>query len=162
MLFGSGKPVIGKASTLIQRPVEDVFHFIADDFFTNYPRWSPEVCDLKKLSEGPVAVGSLMKQVRIDHGHKSQSTFKVTEYTANRRLAFSGVSNAYRCIYDLETPENNREATHLVFTFEFPELEGMLRPFEKLVRIAVQDGADRTVRNLKGLIERESATTAKT
>jgi hypothetical protein len=44
----------------------------------------------------------------------------------------------------------------LTFTFEFPELELMLRPFEKLVRVAVQDGAERTVRNIKGLLEKEA------
>jgi hypothetical protein len=32
-----------------------------------------------------------------------------------------------------------------------------MRPFEKLIRVAVQDGAERTVRNLKRLIETETA-----
>jgi len=30
-----------------------------------------------------------------------------------------------------------------------------LRPFEKLIRFAVQDGTERVVRNLKALVERE-------
>jgi hypothetical protein len=34
-------------------------------------------------------------------------------------------------------------------------LEPRIRPFEKLVRIAVQDGARRTVKKLKLLIEKE-------
>jgi hypothetical protein len=157
MLFGSSKPVIGKASTIVHRPADEVFRFIGAEFLENYPRWSPEVVELRKLSEGPVQVGSLLRQVRVDHGHKSESTFKVTDFLPNRRLAFNGVSNAYRCIYEFESPEGHDEVTRVTFTFEFPELEMMLRPFEKLVRIAVQDGADRTVRNLKGLIERETA-----
>lgn len=157
MLFGSSKPVIGKASTIVHRPVDEVFRFIGAEFLENYPRWSPEVVELRKLSEGPVRVGSLLRQVRVDHGHKSESTFKVTDYLPNRRLAFNGVSNAYRCIYEFETPDGHDEVTRVTFIFEFPELEMMLRPFEKLVRIAVQEGADRTVRNLKGLIERETA-----
>ena len=157
MLFGSSKPVIGRASAIVRRPVDEVFRFIGDDFLVNYPRWSPEVIELRKLSEGPVRVGSLLRQVRVDHGHKSESTFKVTDYLTNRRLAFNGVSNAYRCLYEFESPEGHYEVTRVTFIFEFPELEMMLRPFEKLVRIAVQEGADRTVRNLKGLIERETA-----
>jgi len=36
-------------------------------------------------------------------------------------------------------------------------LDLMMRPFEKLIRIAIQDGAERTVRNLKRLIEAEAA-----
>ena len=157
MLFGSSKPVIGKASTIIHCPVDEVFQFIGEEFLVNYPRWSPEVVELRKLSEGPVRVGSLLRQVRVDHGHKSESTFKVTDYLVNRRLAFNGVSNTYRCLYEFESPEGHSGLTRLTFVFEFPELEMMLRPFEKLVRIAVQEGADRTVRNLKGLIERETA-----
>lgn len=155
MLFGSRQPVVGWASTIIHRPVDEVFLFIGGNFFTNYPRWSPEVIDLKRLSEGSLHVGALMKQVRVDHGHKSESTFRVTDFEPNRCLAFSGVSNAYRCIYDLEPAESRPDSTRVSFTFEFQELEVFLRPFEKLIRIAVQDGADRTVKNLKGLIERE-------
>lgn len=157
MLFGSGKPVIGKASTIIHRPVNVVFEFIGVNFFTNYPRWSPEVVKLERVSREPIETGALLKQARVDHGHKSESTFRVTDYAVNRRVAFTGVSNAYRCIYDIAQPQTNPDSTLLAFTFEFPELEGFLRPFEKLVRIAVQDGAERTVRNLKGLIEREAA-----
>jgi hypothetical protein len=155
MLFGSKQPVVAKASTIINKPVEEVFHFIGEEFFDNYPKWSPEVVELKPLSEGPVTVGAMARQVRIDHGHRSESTFKVTELQPNRRITFSGVSNAYRCVYDLEkTTGTATPATRVAFTFELPELEMYMRPFEKLIRIAVQDGAERTVRNLKGLIER--------
>lgn len=154
MLFGSTKPVVAKADTVIRKPLEEVFHFIGDDFFENYPRWSPEVVELKALSEGPLKVGTMARQVRVDHGHRSESTFKVTDFQPNRRISFSGVSNAYRCTYDLEKTEVPAPATRVAFTFELPELELFMRPFEKLIRIAVQDGAERTVKNLKGLIEK--------
>jgi hypothetical protein len=35
------------------------------------------------------------------------------------------------------------------------QLSFALRPFEKLIRFAVQDGTERVVRNLKALVERE-------
>jgi hypothetical protein len=152
MLFGSKQPVVAKASTVIKKPLEDVFQFIGEDFFSNYPKWSPEVVELKPLSNGPLKVGAMARQVRVDHGHRSESTFTVTDFQPNRRIAFSGVSNAYRCIYDLEKT-GSAPATQVAFTFELPELELFMRPFEKLIRIAVQDGAERTVKNLKGLIE---------
>jgi hypothetical protein len=148
--------VVGKASTVIQKPVEDVFQFIGDEFFANYPKWSPEVVELKPLSVGPLSVGSMARQVRVDHGHRSESTFKVTDFRPNQRIAFSGVSNAYRCTYELESIDTPTPGTRVAFTFELPELEMFMRPFEKLIRVAVQDGADRTVRNLKGLLERRS------
>ena len=160
MLFGSSKPVIGKASGLIRLPLEVVYKFVAEDFFENYPRWSSEVVDLKRLSDGPLGKGSMLRQVRIDHGRKSDSTFMITDLQPHSRIAFDGVSNKYRCIYDFEEPSGSATVTRVTFTFEFTELEPILRPFEKLVRVAVQDGADRTVKNLKGLLEREAPSSA--
>ncbi|MGZ8244757.1 SRPBCC family protein [Methylomagnum sp.] len=154
MLFGSKQPVVAKASTVIRKPVEDVFTFIGDGFFDNYPKWSPEVVELKPLSgKSSLHVGALARQVRVDHGHRTESTFKVTDLQPNKRIAFSGVSSAYRCTYDLEMTDTSGPSTRVAFTFELPELEMFMRPFEKLIRVAVQDGAERTVQNLKGLIE---------
>jgi hypothetical protein len=156
MFFGSSKPVIGKASLVIDLARDQVFDFVGHSFFVNYPRWSPEVVKFELIEGETMAVGTLMRQVRIDHGHKSESTFEVSEFDPPRKISFAGVSNAYRCIYEFEEDGTESRATKLTFTFEFPELELMLRPFEKLVRVAVQDGANRTARNLHGLIESQS------
>jgi hypothetical protein len=44
-MFGltSSRGASGTGSIVINKPVEKVFHFIAVDFFQNYPRWSQEV-----------------------------------------------------------------------------------------------------------------------
>jgi hypothetical protein len=97
----------------------------------------------------------LARQVRVDHGHRSESTFKVTDLEPNRKIAFTGVSDPYRCIYDLDQASPDGVGTRVDFTFELPKLPAFMQPFEKLIRIAVQDGAERTVKNLKGLIECE-------
>ena len=52
MFFGSTKPLEGKASAVVVKPVEKVFQFIGEDFFKNYPRWSTEVVELKPMSDG--------------------------------------------------------------------------------------------------------------
>lgn len=153
MFFGSKQPVVAKASIVIRKPVEEVFHFMGNCFFENYPKWSPEVVELEALSSGPLGLGTMARQVRVDHGHRSESVFKVTDYQINQRIAFSGVSNAYSCIYDLESLEE-RIGSRVSFTFELPQLQPFMRPFEKLVRIAIQDGAERTVKNIKGLVEK--------
>jgi hypothetical protein len=150
--LGNKDPVVGGASITIERPVEEVFRFIGVDFFRNYPKWSPEVIELCCLSEGPVRAGTLASQVRIDQGHRSASRFRVTAYEENRRLRFDGVSNPYRCSYEM-LPLSELSTTRLSFGFELLQLELFMRPFEKLIRVVVQDGAERTVRNLKRLIE---------
>jgi len=42
--------VRAQASTDIGRPVDAVFRFVAVDFFRNYPRWSPEVVELRPMT----------------------------------------------------------------------------------------------------------------
>ena len=153
-MFGltSSRGATGTASILINKPVDNVFNFIAVDFFNNYPRWSPEVQELELLSAPPLQLNSLVRQVRIDNMQRSESTFKITTYKVGQKLVFEGVSNAYRCSYDFVST-NPSTNTQITFTFELLKLELFMLPFEKLISIAVQDGAKRTVRNLKNLIE---------
>ncbi len=132
--------------------IDRVYQFVALDFVTNYPRWSPEVVRLEPLSVGPVRVGFQARQVRVDQGHKSESVFEVAELEPLRRVCFKGVSAPYCSIYEFD---DRSSTTWLTFTFELQELEPRIRPFEKLVRIALQDGVKRTVRKLKMLIEKE-------
>lgn len=153
-MFGliSNHASTGTASIFINKPVEHVFHFIAVDFFENYPRWSPEVLELEPLTDPPLQLNSLVRQVRLDQGQRSESTFKVTKYQVAQSLVFEGVSNPYRCSYEFVS-KNPTVGTQITFTFELLKLELFMMPFEKLIHIAVQEGAKRTVKNLKNLIE---------
>ncbi len=141
-----------QASTFIARPAEQVFIFIAVDFFQNYKRWSPEVVSLERKSEGPVRVGTIGRQVRVDQGRRTESTFRVSRFETAKRIDFQGTSNPFRVSYQLDTVSDK---TRLTFTFELLRLELFMRPFEKLIRVALQEGAERVVHNIKRLIETE-------
>jgi hypothetical protein len=144
--------IAAKAEALIFHEIEPVFRFVALDFPKNYPRWSPEVSKLEPLTAGPVQTGYQARQIRVDQGHKTDSVFEVSEMIALRRVTFRGVSAPYVSTYEFA---DLNASTRLTFSFELRELEARLRPFEKLIRIALEDGAKRTVRRLKLLIERE-------
>ena len=146
-------PVVGKASGIIQSSSDKLFDFIGNGLLDNYPRWSPEVKELEKLTDGPIEQGTFCRQVRIDQGNRSESTFKVKVFDSGMRICFEGISNPYRCDYVIETV--NSSDSRLTFVFELLTLDLHVRPFEKLVRIAVQDGTERTVKNIKKLIEAE-------
>lgn len=153
--FKESLPVVANASILINRTPEEVFRFVGEEFFTNYPRWSPEVRELKQIGSGPVKLGTRARQVRVDLGHRSESIFAVTAFQPSQRVCFEGVSAPYHCDYQLKgTP--SKAPTEVRFIFELATLEPYLRPFEGLIRRAVQDGAGRTVRHLKGLVEAEN------
>ena len=159
-MFGLLKqtPVVGKANVLIHSPSDKLFNFIGVDLLENYPRWSPEVKELEKLTDGPVNMGTLCRQVRVDQGNRSESTFKVKVFDVGSRICFEGVSNPYRCDYMIEAV--NEKSSRITFVFELLDLELHMKPFEKLIRIAVQDGTERTVHNIKKIIEAESAEAA--
>ena len=150
------RPVIGRASVVVERPSSEVFKYIGDDFFQNYPKWSPEVKELKQITPGPVKFGTMARQSRIDHGRRTENNFRVTTYEQNTRLVFAGITDPFRCIYDLEDI-NSGKSTKLTFTFELLELLLVMRPFEALVRSSIKDGSERTVKNIKQLMEANHA-----
>ena len=145
-------PVVGCAEVVIRSTPEMIFEFIGVNFFSNYPRWSPEVVELEKLSEGDIAVGTLGRQVRIDQQRRLESRFEVTKFEAGKCLVFEGVPDPFRCTFVIRAIDANVK-TSLTFTFEGLELRPYMRPFEKLIRRVVQDGTVRTTRNIKHLIE---------
>ncbi len=155
-MFGLYKDtsVVGKANTLVKSPCKTIFSFVGANFIKNYPRWSPEVVDLESLTDGSVKVGTMCRQVRVDQGRRSESTFKVTIFQPDKRICFEGVSNPYRCDYVLES-DKPASTSRVSFTFELLSLELFMRPFEKLIRIAVQEGTEKTVINIKRLVESE-------
>jgi hypothetical protein len=150
--------VKAQASIVIERSPELVYRFIADDFEQNYPRWSPEVKALQFRTSGPLRVGSVARQVRVDQGRRTESVFRITRMEPGRRLSFEGRSPGFRVDYQVVPNADGR--ARLSFSFELERLDLMMRPFERLVRQAVQDGASRTVHNLKRLIESERAPAA--
>ena len=156
-MFGLNKDtgVVGKAEATIKRPCNDIFIFVGANFIKNYPRWSPEVLDLELLTEGSVKVGTKCRQVRVDQGKRSESTFEVTVFQPSKRICFEGVSNPYRCDYVLNSGKKSSES-QISFTFELLKLEMFMRPFEKLIRVAVQEGTEKTVINIKKLVESEN------
>jgi hypothetical protein len=143
-----------QASTLINSTSDRVFKFIAVDFCRNYQRWSPEVIHLEPKSEGPVGIGTTCRQVRIDKGRRTESTFRVSSFEPGKRVDFQGTSNPFRASYQLDS---FTDKTRLTFTFELHRLDLYMRPFEKLIRLALQEGAVRVVRNIKDLIEVENS-----
>lgn len=154
--------VKAQAQILLGLPPDPVFDFVAEDFLRNYPRWSPEVRRLDLLTPGPLRVGSRARQVRVDQGRRSESTFRVVALEPPGRIGFAEVSGQFGIEYRME-PLGDPAAcrTRLTFAFELRRLELYMRPFEKLIRSAVQEGAERVVRNIKGLLERETAPTVR-
>ena len=145
------KPVIGKASIDIDKSVDEVFSYVAEEFFENYPKWALEVVEFKPINNNKMAVGALARQTRIDQGQKTESTFEIVALQANELLELNGLSSPYRNSYHFQSIDNGKR-TRLTFSFELLELEVFMRPFEKLIRRAIEEGAQNSLENIKQLL----------
>jgi hypothetical protein len=146
--------VKAESTTIIRCPVPAVYAFVVDGFVRNYPRWSPEVQSLRPLTEGPLRIGWTAHQIRMDQGRRTEADFAVVLLEPQRRVCFQGVRDPFTIDYQFV---DHGQQTKLLFSFELARLGLALRPFEKLIRLAVQDGTERVVRNLRVLIEKEIA-----
>lgn len=153
--FDSSKPVIGEANIEINKSIDDVFSYVGVHFYDNYPKWALEVVEFEPLDGKDVFVGAKAKQIRDDNGTKVESIFKITDYQPSLKLIFKGLTEPYIHSYLLESSEKN-QSTRLTFRFELTEIEVFMRPFQKLIRSAIEDGAENTVDNIKKLIDADT------
>jgi hypothetical protein len=140
-----------QAMILVQRPLEEVYGFVCTGFYDNYPRWCPEVLEVKPLSPGPMRVGSVARQVRRDLGRRTEATFRVVELVEHSHVVFESITKPhFRVVYRFE-----RAGTHTRVALHFelrPEL--FLKPFEGKIRKVVRESTTRTLDNLKRVLER--------
>ncbi len=139
-----------EANATIDRPVEDVWKFMSD--FSNTPKWSPDIVEMKQTSPGSLGVGTTLL---IRHP-KQSLTGRVTEYEPNRSFVFevaSGPARGTKVGYRMEGIEQN---TRLTYTFDF-KLEGFYRLLGPLVTGRAtkrgQAEAEANVRNVKRILE---------
>jgi hypothetical protein len=149
-LAAASAAVKGAASAVVPQDADAVHDFIARDFFSNYQRWSPQVVELEPRGPVPVRPGVTARQVTLDRGMRSESTFEVVQVDESR-LVLEGRSEPFRSTYQFERIAGGETA--LSFEFEMRELDLSMRPFAKLIRMALQEGAEQTVENLKSLLE---------
>ena len=152
------KAVAGEACTEIAQPAQQVFEFIGAGFFENYPKWDADVAALEPINGDVIESGVTAKQTRYDNGTLVESIFKVTEFEPDCCLVLQGVNAPYKQSYLLQA--QTETVTNLTFRFELLELEVFMRPFEKLIRYAIQEGAENTVQNIKQLLCNEAALSA--
>ena len=80
-------------STVINRPVEEVFAFVSN--YENLPKWNSLSSEVKKTSEGPIGVGTTYRTVVKFLGQRIEGETEVTEYEPNRSCAHKAKSGPF-------------------------------------------------------------------
>jgi len=97
----------------IHRPREAVFAYLAD--LENLPSWNYAIQQTRKVTPGPVEVGSRYHQVRTVPARREES-LEVVELEPGRRLSVRGTLNTLpaRLDYDLDAEGDTTVLTNTV------------------------------------------------
>ena len=137
-------------STVVHRSIEDVYQFVAVDFFRNYRKWSPEVSELEQITSGAMRVGVTGRQVRFDQGYRSEATFRVTRMTPGRELRFASLTMPeFDVCYRFEPLSG---CTRISFDFRL-RLQLVMLPLRERVAGIVEQGGSRVVGSLRALLD---------
>ena len=76
-----------EGTTVIERPIEDVFAFLAAG--VNDPKFSPRVLEIAKTTDGPPGVGTVFQSTVKDAGMTTKREFELTEFEAPTRIRWA-------------------------------------------------------------------------
>jgi uncharacterized protein YndB with AHSA1/START domain len=135
-------------TVMIARPIEDVFAFLSD--LENIPKWNYAIVETRKVSEGPVGVGTTYQQVRSVPS-RSEERLEITTYNPPRQLELRGQLGLFRSrlFYALDA---TGEGTRVTNTVEV-RLSGPGRLLGRLAVPRVREAVAANLRKLKELLE---------
>jgi uncharacterized protein YndB with AHSA1/START domain len=79
-----------EATVEINRPVADVFAFLADG--GNDPTFSPRVQTIAKTTDGPTGVGTVYASTVKDAGMTTKRQFQITEFEPSVKIRWAEIS----------------------------------------------------------------------
>ena len=138
---------------VINRPVAEVFDFATT--FENFPRWS-DVTTVKRLSKGPVGLGTRL-QLEMGKGPmKSQIDFETIGWEKDRNWTFKTVS-ASPIVWDgmFGFEPLGPESTHVRAAGQVT-LKGLRKLLEPLIRGELRKNEQAELETLKGILENQA------
>jgi hypothetical protein len=137
-----------EVSEEIERPADVVFKFYAEDHVRNHPRWDPNI-ELWLDSEGPIAVGTIIRRRNSRSGTPVEGTMQVVEFEPDRAMGVvthdGPLEIRGRATVDSSEPGISR----LTITVDIPAMDDSMQgPMASAIQ--------QSLRNIKELIESET------
>lgn len=138
-------------SITIDRPPGEVFAFVAD--LENVPEWNHAIIATRKVSDGPVSVGTAYRQVR-SLPSRSEETLQVAEMLPDRRFVVQGQIGPFvgSLAYDVEDIGGRTRLTNTVDL----EGRGLMKLAGPVASARVRDAVSANLGTLKQLLEARS------
>lgn len=77
--------------------------------------------------------------------------FEITEFVPLLTLALESVCQDFREVYTFEE-DGGSDSTRLEISFELLHVDFFMRPFEKLIRVAIEEGLEISLKNSQTLL----------
>jgi Polyketide cyclase / dehydrase and lipid transport len=107
-------------AAVVDRPISEVFAFLAEG--TNDPKFSPRVQEIRKVTDGPVGIGTVFESTVKDARMKTSRRFELTEFEAPAKIRWTERSKNMITVpdggYDLEPVGETKTKVTIHNTFE--------------------------------------------
>ena len=136
----------------IQRPVDNVFAFVAD--FRNGPQWQAGIEDLRVEPDGPAQVGTRVRERRRLQGHVIDLSYTVTALEPGRRIEVrsAGGPVGYSGVQHFAPAGGGGAATRLRFELDV-QLTGGMRLLAGFIAPAIRRQVESDLDRLAWLLE---------
>lgn len=102
-------------TTIVSRPIAEVFAFLADG--SNNPRWRPEVTDIRLLS-GPAESARYSQSMKGPGGRTIRGDYRITRHEPPSRLDFEVTAGPARPVGSFVLKELAADSTEVTFTLD--------------------------------------------
>jgi dehydrogenase/reductase SDR family protein 12 len=129
----------------VPRPIDEVFAYASN--FGNTAQWDPGVAESRKVSKGPIAVGTEFA-LRVRFGPRSiPMTYVIREYAPPEHVVLEGKGDSIHAL-DAIAFASTREGTRITYTAEISML-GAFSVIEPLLGSALDRVGKNAVRGLQ-------------
>jgi len=140
-------------SIIIQRPVEEVFAFVADQ--RNAPEWQSGLLEVRRTDEGPLGVGATHAVVRKFMGRRMEVNNEYVTYEPNTQVTFKSTAGPMPFEFSYLT-ESTPAGTRLTGKMEM-QAAGFMGLAEPLIGASLKREMRAGFGELKDLLENQAA-----
>ena len=137
-----------EATIHINRPVEQVFTFLADT--KNLRSWQSNLVENEQLTEGPLRVGTRFREVRRTGPRNSEIQAEITVFEPNKRFATKTLTKPQVTVSYTFDEENG--GTRITYKFVMIT-SGFMRLLEPLIAGSIKKDTDSDFEKLKHILE---------
>jgi uncharacterized membrane protein len=139
-----------RSSTVINRPLDAVFAYIAD--YRNDPEWRSEVREMRYVPEGDIGLGTHVIETSVLLGRRVVTESVITAFEANRRVDFEAISGPFR-VRGMRAVEAAGDATRVTSELEWLPTSRFWRLIAPMMERSYQRTLDRYVMRLRTVLE---------